>query len=61
MNFSCSVIGLLDGLGVQCIHANCTVQFSCMTPSFEDDGRPSIVGPDVSATYHWVWTHLGGP
>ena len=32
-----------------------------MTPSFEDDGRPRIAGPDVSATYHWVWMHLGGP
>ena len=32
-----------------------------MTTSFEDDGRPRIAGPDVSATYHPVWKHLGGP
>ena len=60
--FSCLVVHLHGGLGESsCLHVNCTAQFSCTTPSFKDDGRPSIAGPDVSAMYHWVWTCLGGP
>ena len=39
----------------------CVAQFSCMTPSLKDDGRPSIGGPDVSAMHHWVWTCFGRP
>ena len=61
MACSCLAVGLLGRLGVSsCLHANCMAQFSCMTPNFEDDGRPRIAGPRVSATYHQVWTCLGG-
>ena len=54
------MVGLLGGSDVQHLCVSCTAQFSCLTPSSEDDGVPSIAGPDVSATYHWVWTCFGG-
>ena len=36
----------------------CTAQLYSTIPSFEHDGRPKIVGPGVSAMYHWVCSQL---
>ena len=32
-----------------------TVQFSWTICSFDEEGKPSMAGPRMSATYHLVW------
>ena len=36
-----------------------TAQLRVIPFSLSEVGRPSMVGPGVSATYHFVWIHQG--
>ena len=63
LTLACSVVGFLGGMGVLCLLVNLTVQFSWTISSFDEEGRPSMAGPGLSATYHLVWRHfdIDGP
>ena len=50
-----SIVGFLGGLDGSHLLVSLTVQFSCTIPSFDEEGRPSMTGPALSATYHLVW------
>ena len=53
-----SIVGFLAGLDGSCLLVSLTAQFSCTIPSFNEEGRPSMAGPGLSATYHLVWRHF---
>ena len=53
-----SVVGFLGGLGESHLLVCLTVQFSWTIPSFDEEGRPSMAGPGLSATYQLVWRHF---
>ena len=50
-----SVVGFLGGLGGSCLLVSLTAQFSWTISSFDEEERPSIAGPGLSATYYLVW------
>ena len=49
---ACSVVGFLGGSHLL---MSLTVQFSWTIPKFDEEGRPSMAGPGLPATYHLVW------
>ena len=51
----CSNVGFLGGHGRSHLLVSLTAQFSWTIPSFDEEGRPSMAGPGLSATYHLVW------
>ena len=53
-----SVVGSLGGLDGPHILVSFTAQFSWTIPSFDEEGRPSVAGQGLSATYHLVWRHF---
>ena len=58
LTLACSVVGFLVGQGESHLLVSLTAQFSWTIPSFDEEGRPSIGGPGLSATYHLVWRHF---
>ena len=51
----CSVVGFLGGLGGSHLLVSFTMQFNYTISSFDEERRPSMAGPGLSATYHLVW------
>ena len=49
-----SIIGFLGGLDGTCLLVSLTAQFSWTFHSFDEEGRPSMASPGLSATYHLV-------
>ena len=58
LTLACSVVGFLGGLGGSHLLVSLTAQFSWTIPSFGEEGRPSVAGWGLSATYHLVWRHF---
>ena len=50
-----SIVGFLFALDGLHLLVSLTVQFSCTISSFDEEGRPSMTGLGLSATYHLVW------
>ena len=50
-----SIVGFLGGLDGSCLLVSLIAQFSWTIQSFDEEGRPSMASPGLSATYHLVW------
>ena len=46
---------VLGGLGGPSLLVSLTAQFNWTIPSFDEEGRPSMAGQGLSATYDLVW------
>ena len=55
LTLACTVVGFLGGPGGSCLLVSLTMKFSWTIPSFDEEGKPSMAGPGLSATYHLVW------
>ena len=56
--FSHSEEGFLVGLGGSHLWVSQTAKLIWMIPSFDDERRPNMAGPGLSATYNCVCRHL---
>ena len=50
-----SVVGFLGGLGGSCLLVSLTTHFSYTISMSDEEGRPCMAGPGLSATYHLIW------
>ena len=52
------IVGFLDGMGVSHLLVSLTAEFNSTIPSFDEEVRPSMAGPGLSATHHLVWRYF---